>query len=92
MTSALPAITLMTSTSLEDLPLIEVERIFWDCDFQSRQRMLAFEDACICSVMFERLKAEKFNGEFDRLLEWWRINKEREYAARAEASRERDEP
>lgn len=87
MTSVLPAITLAASATLGNLPLGEVEQIFWDCDFKGAQRMLDFDDARICSVVFERLKAEKFNSEFDRFLEWWRINKGREYAARVDATR-----
>jgi hypothetical protein len=89
MASMLPAMTLVASAVLGDLPLIEVEQVFWDCDFKGSRHMLDFDDAHLCSNVFERLKAEKFNSEFDRFLEWWRINKSREYAARVDMSRNR---
>lgn len=89
MTGMLPAIILVASATLGDLPLMEVEQVFWDCDFKGTQHMLDFDDAQICSSVFERLKAEKFNSEFERFLEWWRINKNREYAARTDRPRSR---
>jgi hypothetical protein len=90
MASILPAITLAAaSTVLGDLPLVEVEQVFWDCDFKGTQHILDFDDAHTCSIVFERLKAEKFNSEFDRFMEWWRTNKGREYAARVEVPRYR---
>jgi hypothetical protein len=87
MTGILPALTLVASTTLGDLPLKEVEQVFWDCDFKGTQNMLGLDDAHVCSIVFERLKAEKFDSEFDRFLKWWRVNKGREYAARAELPR-----
>lgn len=89
MAGILPAMTLVASTVLGDLPLVEVEQIFWDCDFKGSRQMLDFDDADLCSNVFERLKAEKFNSEFVRFLEWWRINKSREYAVRTDISRSR---
>lgn len=89
MTGILPAMTLVASTVLGDLPLGEVEQVFWDCDFKGTQNILGFDDAQVCSTVFERLKAEKFNSEFDRFLEWWRTNKTREYAARVDVPRHR---
>ena len=89
MTGVLPAIILAASNGLGGLPLVEVEQVFWDCDFKGTQHMLDFDDAHICSSVFERLKAEKFNSEFDRFLEWWRTNKTREYASRADVPRNR---
>jgi len=84
MTGMLPAITLVASAALGEVPLKDVEQAFWDCDFRGTQNLLDFEDAHVCSNVFERLKTEKFNSEFDRFLEWWRSNKSREYAARVE--------
>lgn len=91
MTSVLPAITLAASTTLGNMQLAEVEQVFWDCDFKGTQHMLDFDDAHVCSTVFERLKAEKFNSEFDRFLEWWQTNKAREYAGRAAAKKSQDQ-
>ncbi|WP_420473318.1 hypothetical protein [Noviherbaspirillum sp. ST9] len=88
MASTLAAMTFVASTVLGDLPLKEVEQVFWDCDFKGSRHMLDFDDAHVCSSVFERLKAEKFDSEFDRFLEWWRTNKSREYAARVESTRQ----
>jgi len=90
MTSTLPAMTLAASAALGNMPLVEVEQVFWDCDFKGTQHILDFDDAHVCSTVFEKLKAEKFNSEFDRFLEWWQTNKTREYAARAASRKSQD--
>ncbi len=89
MTSILPEITLVASTALGGLPLAEMEKAYWDCEYTAEQGMLNFDDAAVCSEVFERLKTEKFNSDFNRFLQWWMVNKGREYAARVKSPRYR---
>lgn len=86
MSSILPAITLVASTALGDMPMSEIEHVYWDCDYKGTHQILSFDDAHVCSAVFERLKSDKFNSEFGRFLEWWRANRSREYALRADRS------
>ena len=87
MTHILSGITLVATTAFGGIPLAEVEKAYWDCEFAASQGFLDFDDAEVCNQVFERLKAEKFHSDFNRFLEWWRANKAREYAARTESHR-----
>ncbi|HJV50388.1 MAG TPA: hypothetical protein VJ652_02950 [Noviherbaspirillum sp.] len=83
MTPILAALAVAASTTVEDVPLVEIEKHYWDCDYAVRQTLLDFSDAEHCSRVFERLKKEKFSGDFHTFLAWWQANKDREYAVRA---------
>lgn len=85
MTRMFPAIAFATSNALANVPLAEVEKGYWDCDYAVNQGRLDFGDAEYCSKLYERLKKEKFNSDFDQFLRWWKANKERENVARANA-------
>jgi hypothetical protein len=85
MTSMLPAIVFATSGALTSAPINELERHYWDCDYASAQSLLDSSSAANCSLVYERLKTEKFHSDFPRFLRWWKTNKEREHAARVSA-------
>jgi hypothetical protein len=87
MTNLLPGITLVASAALGGIPLAEMEKAYWDCEFAAEQGILDSSDAGNCSEVYERLNAEKFDNNFQRFLEWWKANKGREYAARVESHR-----
>jgi hypothetical protein len=89
MTSILPGIALTASAVLGGSSLVEMEKTYWDCEFAAEQGMLDSSDAGACSEVYERLKMEKFNNDFRRFLQWWKTNKGREYAARADLRRYR---
>ena len=42
------------------------------CDRQATQRVLAFDEAALCSMGWEKLKTRVFSGDADALLGWWR--------------------
>jgi hypothetical protein len=69
------------------LPPADVEKIWWDCDYASTQAMAGQSEAALCSLAFEKLKADKFKGDFTAFMTWWKANKEREYKARASTPR-----
>src|SRR4051812_35635566 len=79
MGTILAALALATSTALEEIPLGEIEKAYWDCDSTVSKVLVDFADAEFCSRVYERLKAEKFSGDFRKFLEWWNANKAREY-------------
>lgn len=79
------------ATTPETLPLAELEKAFWYCDFvATTQGMRAVGPIAACSVVVERLKKEKFGENYEEYLAWWRRNKPAEHgklyaASRAEA-------
>ncbi|HKO67888.1 MAG TPA: hypothetical protein VJU53_08795 [Burkholderiaceae bacterium] len=61
--------------------IAELEKGFWICDYISATRGIEGPRAVTCGANFEELKQKKFVGDFDALVEWWRVNKAAEYAA-----------
>jgi hypothetical protein len=45
------------------------------CDEQATQTMLDFGEAARCSQIAEALLKQVFDGDFERLLQWWRVAK-----------------
>lgn len=82
MASALPSIILATVVTSESMASIEVEKNYWDCEFIATQGILDLGGAATCSTIYERLKMEKFRGDFKRFFIWWQENKERELSSR----------
>lgn len=82
MASALPSIILATVVTSESTASIEVEKNYWDCEFIATQGTLDLDGAAMCSTIYERLKTDKFRGDFKRFLIWWQENKEREMSSR----------
>ncbi|WP_194726609.1 hypothetical protein [Noviherbaspirillum malthae] len=85
METVLPSIILATSTAIAALSSDssdEIEKIYWDCEFMAVQGMITPDQAAACSEIYERLKNEKFLGNYHRFLVWWKQEKEREFATR----------
>jgi hypothetical protein len=45
------------------------------CDEQATQSVLDFGEAARCSQIAEALLKQVFDGDFERLLQWWRVAK-----------------
>jgi hypothetical protein len=45
------------------------------CDEQATQTLLDFGEAARCSQIAEALLKQVFDGDFERLLQWWRVAK-----------------
>lgn len=73
--------------SLAGESIESLERLFWICDYGSIHEPFDAGFAMECSVVWEALKARKFNGDFDSFLAWWREKKDAEHGALASAGR-----
>jgi hypothetical protein len=57
----------------------ELEEVFWLCDHAAAVGMIDAAERAICTAVTDELKTEKFGGDFQRLLEWWRANRALEH-------------
>lgn len=82
--ACLGAATLVHATSpdLSGLDSDRLERLFWDCDARATQEALSLGDGALCSSISDALKLRLFDGDFERMLGWWRARKAAEYALR----------
>ena len=53
----------------------EIEKAFWVCDYAGTHGMVGGDQAVACVAITDELKRAKFDGDFDRLVAWWRLNK-----------------
>jgi hypothetical protein len=67
-----PRPTEVRATRVQDADL---ERLFWICDHAAAVRMVNANEHAVCSAITEQLKKEKFGGDFESMLSWWRTNK-----------------
>lgn len=85
MPTVVPAIILFASSAIGGLSLAEAEATYWNCEYAAARGEITPDEAAACNEIFEFLKAEKFSGDFNRFLDWWRENKERELSSRTES-------
>jgi hypothetical protein len=52
----------------------ELKRVYLACDASATVGRLAVSDAMQCSFVAEELKHRVFEGNFDKLLAWWRVH------------------
>ena len=77
------AVTAQAGMLVEPLPsmtTLELQSAYLACDSAATIRQLEVVEAARCSMVAERLKHSHFDGDFDRMLAWWR--RERESSAR----------
>ena len=60
---------------------IELERLFWMCDYAATAGTLQDNEIEMCGAAIEQVKVARFDGDYDKLLAWWRLNKEAEHQA-----------
>lgn len=61
--------------------IAELEKGFWVCDYLGTTRGVEGPHGVTCGANFEELKEAKFGGDFDALVQWWRVNKAAQHAA-----------
>ena len=61
--------------------IAELEKGFWVCDYIGTTRGVEGPHGVTCGANFEELKQTKFGGDFDALVQWWRVNKAAQHAA-----------
>ena len=54
---------------------VDLEQLFWICDHAATTRMVDASERAVCGAVAEQLKMEKFGGDFEKMLNWWRKNK-----------------
>ena len=75
----------------------ELKATYLRCARESSRRLLGFDEAALCTIVGEALKARSFGGDFNALLAWWRVHRDDHFddagngAAPAEASARRRE-
>jgi hypothetical protein len=57
----------------------DLEKAFWICDHAATTDGVDATPVDICGAVYDELKARKFEGDFERLLAWWRQNKPAEH-------------
>ena len=61
--------------------IAELEKGFWVCDYIGTTRGTEGSYGVTCGANFEELKQAKFGGDFDALVQWWRVEKPAQHAA-----------
>ena len=64
-------------TPIADLPVERLKAAYLACDHVSSQRPLMQDEAQLCLEVGETLKVRHFDGSFERLIAWWRAEKQR---------------
>jgi hypothetical protein len=56
----------------------QLKHIYLACDLASSSNRLAMQEAMKCSVVSEELKQREFGGDFERMLAWWRTQRQKD--------------
>lgn len=64
------------ASPLRALPVEQLKKTYLDCERQTQARLIPFGDAAECSIVADELLARGFGGDFNRLLAWWRTQRE----------------
>jgi hypothetical protein len=67
----------------------KLKSAYLDCESRATTEFLDAGDAANCSVVYEELKQRVFGGDLDRLLAWWRSQRDAEMNARDRMARGR---
>ena len=54
---------------------MDVEQAFWACDYVGTTHGVQAAPVAFCSEATTTLIQQKFGGDFEQMLEWWRQNK-----------------
>lgn len=60
---------------------VDLEKAFWVCDYAGTNSVVDPDQAAACIAITDELKRTKFDGDFDRLVSWWRLNKVAQHQA-----------
>lgn len=59
----------------------QLKSAYLQCERQAQSTLLDFATAARCSLIYEELKRRVFDGDFERVLAWWREQRAAEVAA-----------
>lgn len=57
----------------------DLEKAFWVCDWAATTSRIDDQQAIVCGKITTELTEQKFGGDFDKLVAWWRENKVSEH-------------
>ena len=56
-----------------------IEKAFWVCDYVASTRGMQFVSLDQCAAITDLIKNEKFGGDYDEMVQWWRERKPAEH-------------
>jgi hypothetical protein len=62
----------------QHLTAAQLKQIYLACDRASSSTRLSVQEAMKCSVVSEELKQREFGGDFERMLAWWRTQRQKD--------------
>ena len=65
---------------LASASVVDLERSFWVCDYVATARGVTEDLIVHCAAIYDELKDRKFDGDFDRLRDWWQQHKAARHA------------
>jgi len=78
----LTAILLTFVLSVEQLPLITLEKYYWDCDTLFMQGEMGGQDILSCLAITDQFILKKFKNNKKKFREYWNKNKYQEWESR----------
>lgn len=57
----------------------DIEKAFWICDYVASTRGMQFVSLDLCAAITDLIKTEKFGGDYEEMVEWWREQKPAEH-------------
>lgn len=63
------------ATQVASVREVDLEDLFWRCDYAATAGVVDADERALCAAVAEQLKVERFGGDFDRMLDWWQVNK-----------------
>lgn len=67
------AVGQLRTVNLKDASHDELKSAFLVCDRAAARGQLDNVTVQLCSIVYEELKTQVFDGDFERLLAWWRL-------------------
>jgi hypothetical protein len=67
--------------TLSATKIAELEKGFWICDYLGTKQGADLQQAATCVANYEELKQAKFDGDFEKLVAWWRLHKVAQHKA-----------
>ncbi len=63
------------TNNLDSAPVEELKQVYLACDRMASRQVMDLASAAHCSSVGEALQTRAFEGNFDQLLAWWRVEK-----------------
>jgi len=76
-----PVLGQVADEEIEALSAEQLKRVYLACEREDVRGGLDSGSVAQCSIIYERLKAHAFEGDFERLFAWSRVELKREGAA-----------